>query len=279
MNKPTADDDPTRVLDGWSAPSADPAIDPTRVLDNWNPRSLQDRRRPDPSLPLVEQVQPLTKAVPYDAAPGVPADLDLRGASRHGKWDNKDVTDVEAVVLRSADFGGTQGVAADASWTPQPSRRRAQTAHPRLLDAWQAQAWIGAVKPVFGSVAQVVSTPDGPVVDTFAPHVLLALWRPQSPASPFLERWPERVTLSAVKAEEAGLELLEQLPADALLWLAEHDLDWALIGEAVLLHEPNLRDFQLKELRAFVEAEKQANFDRLNAAYTLPGEGQPLRRI
>jgi len=278
MDKPAEDDDPTRVLDGWSPPAADPTIDPTRVLDGWRAQSPFEPRRPDPRLTLVEQLQPTTQA---DASPpaersALPGDLDLHTASQRGRWDDSDVTDVEPLVLRSADFAAAPDAAADV-WTPQPSRGAAATAHPRLLDQWRPQAWIGAVRRVFDSVAQVVATRDGPVVDTFGPHVLLALWSPQSPAQPFLDRWPLRVCLSAVPIDEAGLELLKYMPDDAALWLSAQDIDWAAVGEAVLLHEPGLRDFQLKELRAFVEAEKQANWDRANAAYR-PGDGGPLQR-
>jgi len=47
----------------------------------------------------------------------------------------------------------------------------------------------------------------------------------------------------------------------------------------VLLHEPGLRDFQLKELRAFVDAERQSTWERANKAYKLPASGQPIERI
>lgn len=277
MDKTPEDDDPTRVLDGWSARTPDPAIDPTRVLDGWRAPSPYEGRRPDPRLTLVEQLQPTTQA---EAVSGerstVPGDLDLHTASQRGRWDTGEVTDVEPLVLHSADFAAPADAAADA-WTPQPGQGSAAPVHPRLLGQWQPQAWIGAVRRVFGSVAQVLSTRDGPVVDTFAPHVLLALWAPQSPSRPFLDRWPQRVLLSAVPGDDAGLELLKHMPADAALWLSEHDIDWAAIGEAVLLHDSGLRDFQLKELRAFVEAEKQANWDRANAAYRR-GDGGALER-
>jgi hypothetical protein len=85
--------------------------------------------------------------------------------------------------------------------------------------------------------------------------------------------------LAAVPADDAGAELLRYLPPDAEVWVTEPDIDWALAGEAVLLHEPGLRDFQLKELRAFVDAEKLANWERLNTAYKLPASGQPIERI
>ncbi len=76
-----------------------------------------------------------------------------------------------------------------------------------------------------------------------------------------------------------GATQRQDLPPDAEIRVGEPEIDWALAGEAVLLHEPGLRDFQLKELRALVEAEKLANCDRLNAAYKLPASGQPIERI
>lgn len=273
------DDDPTRVLDGWRAPAADTAIDPTRVLDGWTAQQAAQSRRGGRPLERIEppptliDVAALTAGRPTRS--GEP-DLDLHTASRRGRWDKDDVTDIEPLVLHSADFAAAQPASADA-WTPEPSHGAAPSPHPRLLAQWQPQAWIGAVKRVFGPVAQVVSTRDGPVVDTFAPHRLVALWAPQSLGKPFLDRWPLRVALSAAPADAAGVELLAFMPDDASLWLAEHDIDWALVGEAVLLHQAGLRDFQLTALRAFVEAEKQADFDRANAAYKpATAAGQPL---
>jgi hypothetical protein len=40
-----------------------------------------------------------------------------------------------------------------------------------------------------------------------------------------------------------------------------------------------LRDFQLKELRAFVEAERLAVWERVNKAYKLSAPGQPIERL
>jgi hypothetical protein len=271
-----AHDDPTRVLDGWQPTAGVPAFDPTRVLDGWKPEKARDARKLDAKLPVIEALRPA-------AAPAAPAMLDDVGlgvATRKSKWNVSDVTDIEAVwkpgsevsqAARQTSLSGEHPAETITVW------RKSDV--PRLLAHWQPGCWVGALKRVFGAVSQLLSTPQGPVVDTFAPHLLLALWPPQGLESPLLSRWPQRLLLSAVQPEDAGEELLKHLPADAELWLAEQDIDWALAGQAVLLHEPGLREFQLKELRAFVDAERQATWDRVNTAYRLPGTGQPLERV
>lgn len=285
MSSKHSDDDLTRVLDGWvpGAGKDDPPIDPTRVLDGWKPGGGRDTAAPDLKLPLVEQLQPQRRAPsrPDPEHSRLPQDLDLNVPTKYSKWDTGDVTDVDA-VWKPADFVARAGQESpiESDWQPgQITTNLRKPAVPRVLAAWKPGAWIGAVKSVFGSVARVVSTPQGPVVDTYPPHVLLALWPPQSVDAPFLDRWPLRVHLSAAHPDDAGAELLKFMPLQAELWLSEHDIDWALAGEAVLLHEPGLRDFQLKELRAFVEAERQATWERVNKAYKLPGAGQPIERI
>jgi hypothetical protein len=265
MSSKNSDDDLTRVLDGWSA-------DAGRVK---TPAQTE--------LPLADEVdaQVQRAARPDPARSRLPDDLDLNVPTRFSKWDNRDVTDVDAVLKPiEAVARSSYGDLDAAPWQPgalSTSVRKPPV--PGVLDAWKPGCWIGAAKNVFGAVASVVSSAQGPVVDTYAPHVLLALWPPQNMQQPFLARWPQRVLLSAVPAEDAGAELLKFLPPGAEVWVTEPDIDWALLGEAVLLHEPGLRDFQLKELRAFVDAEKLAHWERLNKAYKLPASGQPIERI
>jgi hypothetical protein len=282
-SKPSDDEDLTRVLDGWvPGRRGEDLPDPTKVLDGWRPDAGPDGRRPERALPRVDELQPRRHdARPDPAATRLPRDLDLNVPTRYSKWDASDVTDVDAVWKPAEQAARAAGeAAAEGGWQPgaiSTSVRRA--AHPRVLPAWKPGAWIGAMKSVFDSVARVVSTPQGPVVDTYPPHVLLALWEPQNMTAPFLGRWPLRAWLSPVQPEEAGAELLQFLPPEAELWLGEHDIDWGLVGEAVLLHEPGLRDFQLKELRAFVDAERLATWERVNKAYRLPASGQPIERL
>ena len=277
MSDKPSDEDLTRVLDGWvpGAGKGDAPVDPTRVLDGWNPGR--------PAAPgRAEDMQPRRRgARPSADEARLPDGLDLNVPTRYSKWDSSDVTDVDA-VWKPADFVARTAEAdeAEAGWQPgaiSTSVRKPQ--HPRVLSAWKPGAWIGAMRSVFDAVARVVSTAHGPVVDTYPPHVLLALWPPQNMTTPFLARWPQRVLLSPVSPDEAGEELLKYLPPDAELWLGEHDIDWGLVGEAVLLHEPGLRDFQLKELRAFVDGERQATWERANKAYKLPASGQPIERV
>lgn len=278
---PRPDTDPTRVLDGWRPDAGATPFDPTRVLDGWKPEAAHDARRLDTTLPWVDVLAPIAAPAASGTPQGAVLDeLNLGAVARSGKWDVSDVTDIEAVwkpgsdVSRSANESSLRPGLADE---PLTVWRKAGNA--RLLPHWKPGAWVGALRRVFGAVSQVHSTPDGPIVDTFAPHVLLALWPPQGVDMPFLARWPQRLLLSAVHPDDAGEELLKHLPADAELWLAEHDIDWALAGEAVLLHDPGLRDFQLKELRAFVDAEREANWERLNLAYRLPAAEQPIERV
>jgi hypothetical protein len=281
MNTRKPDDDPdlTRVLDGWTpAPGRGAATpDPTRVLDGWKGGRAAVRS------PLPADVQPALRVRPAEAAPAqLPDGLDLRGSARAARrFADDDVVDAvwkpSAQVRQAALDAGAAPAGPD--WQPSRPGAFGPALSPRVLAAWKPGAWIGAVRQVFESVARVVSTPQGPVVDSYPPHVLLALWPPQSPAQPFLDRWPQRIALSAVAREQAPLELLKLVPDGGELWLAEHEIDWVLIGEAVMLHEPALREFQLKELRAFVEAERQATWERANKAYRLPGTGQPLERV
>lgn len=284
MSEKPGNDDLTRVLDGWvpDAGRGDPARDPTRVLDGWKPDLGPRGGGTDAALPTVEELQPTRlPGRPKAEAGGLPQGLDLKVPTRYSKWDTSDVTDVDA-VWRPSDFVARAAEAApdDADWQPgEIGTALHKPAHPRLLRAWKPGAWIGAVKPVFDSVARVVNTPQGPVVDTYPPHVLLALWAPQTMRTPFLDRWPLRALLSAAQPGEAGGELLKYMPPEAELWLDAHDVDWALIGEAVLLHETGLREFQLKELRAFVDAERQLTWERSNKGYQLPATGQPIERI
>ena len=283
MSSKPSDEDLTRVLDGWVPGAGRGAnVDPTRVLDGWRPDAAPGSARSDKPLPPVDELQP-HRAPQRDAVEDatLPKDLNLKVSTRYSKWDTTDVTDVDA-VWKPSDFvaRAAEETAVDATWQPGAITTSVRKAGPaRVLAAWKPGAWVGAVKPVFDSVARVVSTPQGPVVDTYPPHVLLALWAPQNMTTPFLDRWPLRALLSPVAPDDAGAELLKHLPPDAELWLAEHDIDWGLIGEAVLLHETGLRDFQLKELRAFVEAERQATWERANKAYRLPASGQPIERV
>jgi hypothetical protein len=134
---------------------------------------------------------------------------------------------------------------------------------------------------VFDSTTEFLRSADGqPTVQTWPPHRLLLLWPPQRLELPWLGRWPQRVWLSALPADEADEALLDGLPDNALLWLPTggQDIDWVLAAEIVLHHEQALRPFQLEGLRAFIAAEREASYTRLNDDYQQPAPGTAVVR-
>lgn len=170
---------------------------------------------------------------------------------------------------------------AHAHWQPDIDALMLRPAsNPAILSTWRPDAWIGAVREVFEGTTEFVTTANGPVVETYPPHRLVAAWPPQGLNAPLLGRWPTQVRLAAVARETAADLLLAQLPAGATLWVnpAAQDVDWALTAEIVLLHDPTLRPFQIKALRAFVDAEREASFARLNADYVRGTAGAAVSR-
>lgn len=166
--------------------------------------------------------------------------------------------------------------AAQPVWQPDPQALQLRPARdPRLLAQWHGGAWTGAVREVFEGATEFVNAAGGPAVQTYPPHRLLALWPPATAASPLPGRWPQQVRLSAVDAHEAPAALLELVPDGEPLWLQRdaQAVDWALAAEIVLHHEPALRPFQADGLRAFIAAEREASFARLNADYHQPVAG------
>jgi hypothetical protein len=121
------------------------------------------------------------------------------------------------------------------------------------------------------------------VVETYPAQALFALWAPgASNDSPMPGRWPTQVLLGATSPHDAigaaGELLLPLLPADASLWLCDEAIDWALVADLVLHHEPALRPFQMKALRGFAEAERRADFERVNNGYGQIETGRPVQR-
>ncbi|MBC7726342.1 MAG: hypothetical protein H7242_01815, partial [Microbacteriaceae bacterium] len=171
--------------------------------------------------------------------------------------------------------------AAEPVWQPDAQALQLRPVqHPRLLAAWQPGAWTGAVREVFDSTTEFVTSANGPAVETYPPHRLLLLWPPLAIAAPLPARWPQQVRLSAVTARDAPAALADLVPGDALLWL-QTDLgavDWALAAEIALHHEPALRPFQAAGLRAFLAAEREAIYAQLNADYHQPVAGGPVIR-
>jgi len=268
---PDDDFDPTRALDGWRADAPKPptqdASDPTRALDGWNAESGRAApRRAD--LDDVEDV-PVRMVV------------DLPKVDRPRPPSPADFLDVGMSASRAAAAHGEVIDAKESAWQPSKNTLapRARARDPRLLSSWRPGAWLGAMVRVMGPSAEVVESPGGgPVVESFPPHLLLALWAPQSLLNPFVGRWPQQVLFVPVEPADAGDLLLPHIPEEAPLWLAEQDVDWAALGEIALLHQPDLRPFQHQGLRAFIEAQIEAAFKQQNDLYHQPLRGEPVRR-
>ena len=304
-----SDDDPTRALDDFVRrlrPAAAPEDPPDladlvrritpatasppparggrlRSGERWSADDVVDvpqvesRRSPRPTEAPPEVVLP-----PVDAPAAGPVTIDLPAVADAAR---ADVDAIDATLAGASRAAADQFVAdaagAQRHWQPDihaVQQRRA--VNPRLLNAWRPGCWTGAVRDVLDSTTEFVTTPSGPVVETYPPHRLLVAWPPQGLDRPLLGRWPAQVRLSAVPREAAAEVLLAQLPDDALLWVgpAADDVDWGLAAEVVLHHEPALRPFQVNGLRAFVEAERETAFARLNADYEQRATGGAVTR-
>jgi hypothetical protein len=149
----------------------------------------------------------------------------------------------------------------------------------RLVPHWSPGVWVGAVRRVFGPINELVAGEAGVLVDSHPPHSLLVLWKPpgaQAPAQPpFLRRMPWMVSIRALADADAALAvLLAQMPHDARLYLARHDIDWALMAEIVMLTEKNLAPYHHRELQAFVQAERDATRAAISAGYRHDDDGR-----
>ena len=317
MKPAAADDDPTRALDDFvrrMRPSNTPAtgapdlsdlsarLHPERAVtparakggvlrggQRWNADDVEDvpvvalsrqpperGDRPELTLPSVDlRAENLLAAVsPEIELPAIntppPPDLDRLDAATRQASDDV-----------ASQWDSAARAAAQPVWQPDAQALQLRPVqHPRLLAAWQPGAWTGAVREVFDSTTEFVTSANGPAVETYPPHRLLLLWPPLSPAAPRPARWPQQVRLSAVTARDAAAALLAGVPGDAPLWLQTDPgaVDWALAAEIALHHEPALRPFQAAGLRAFLAAEREAAYARLNADYHQPVAGGPVIR-
>lgn len=299
-------DDPTRALDDFvrrmrpGAPAEEPPdlSDLRHKIAPGTPRPRGGRLRSGErwsaddvvDVPLVE-VRPAPRgddAPPEVALPPVPApavgpvtvELPGVGAGAAPATEDFAASMADAARAAAAQFEA-DAAGARVEWQPDIDallERRAR--NPRLLAAWQPGCWVGAVREVIDSATEIVAAPGGPAVETYAPHRLLLVWAPQEGSGAGPGRWPAQARLSAVSREAAADVLLAQLPDDALLWLVPEtrDLDWALAAEIVLHHDPALRPFQVDALRAFVAAEREAVFARLNADYGQVAPGAAVTR-
>jgi hypothetical protein len=280
---------------------APPDDDPTHALDDFvrrlRPAPGRANEAPPDLSDLVARLQPAPPPPPPDAPPPRPAGGRLRSGQTWRADEVEDVEDVAAVVTQqaSAQWQADDDAAAQPVWQPgrQPDGHALQTAPAsaaRLLPLWQPGAWVGALRPVLPGRTALISTPQGPVVESHPALALLVLWPPTAGAARPPGRWPERAVLVPVDehappSPRAGAEpgaLLAQLPDEATLWLlpdATDAADWALAAELVLLHEAGLRPPDIDGLRAFMAAQRDATFARLNDAYqrSTPAGGAALK--
>ncbi len=141
---------------------------------------------------------------------------------------------------------------------------------PRLLVAWQPQAWTALRRHVADASTEVLQTPDGLVVKHHAPQWLCAAWAPQCAEPAPLQRWPELAALvSAETGADASAQLLAELPQESALWATDLETDWGLVAELVLQQDTALRPAQALVLRELVATERQAHVARLKDGYAL----------
>lgn len=271
-----------------------PAFDPTRLLDGWQPAAAPLRPELDLSG-LLTGLQGVASA-PREARldPERVARLKQRG------FEMNDIEDIEVPEIRlpvvedapPVDAAGlaqalraTVALAQSQSEPPRDSpdldlpAAPGPAPEPRLLARWQPGAWVGVRRRALGASTELLNTPDGPLVENHAPQWLLAVWAPQGLEQPLLGRWPEQALLCAAEQPElAARQLLQGLPDEALLWLSELEVDWALLADLVLHHDAALKPYQVQALRALAEAERLASFEQLNRSYEAAAECRPLRR-
>ena len=262
--------DPTRLLDGWkpAQPPAAPELDlgtlglgrsQAAQLDSERIAQLKKRGF---EMTDIEDVEVSEIRMPVVEAP---LEVDLAG--------------VDAVMSAAAGFAQRFDQStgfADLDLSVHPERH---APNPRLLARWQPGAWIAVRRRALGASTEFLNTPDGPLVESRPPQWLMAAWPPQQLDDPVLGRWPELAMLGAAQEPDAAGELLlATLPDQALLWIAELDVDWALLAELVLHQDPGLKPFQVKALRELAEVERLASFEKLNSAYQAAADGRPLRR-
>lgn len=289
--------------------------DPTHALDDFV-RRMRSTAAPHEVAPDLSGLAALLHPAPAAAAtpagtPPEPPPPARGGVLRSGqRWAADAVQDVPVLILPTvaadAPPDGNEGRSAtqaasrlaasqfhaeamDArlpTWQPDPGTLQLRPKqHPRVLAQWQPGAWTGAVRQVLQGSTELITTAQGPVVETHAPQHLLLLWPPQRVDAPLLGRWPGQVRLWASDGGQpdaaAAEALLATLPADARLWLQPDAgaVDWALAAEILLTHDEGLRPHQAEGLRAFIGAEREASFARLNSAYHRPEAGEAVQRV
>ena len=137
----------------------------------------------------------------------------------------------------------------------------------RLVKRYQPGHWIGGLRRAFGPVAEIGESSLFGDLETHPTHYLIALWRPLDIASPFLPRWPSKVSIVTPDPVTAARELLADVPRRARMWVAGPEIDWTLIARIVILGEPGLQAFQHRELQGFIRAERRASLAAISVKY------------
>ncbi len=313
MASTDSDDDPTHALDDFvrrmRAPAAPAPLAPdlSDITTSLRPQAsparprggvLRSGQRWDADdvedVPVVDLPRPAADSgIPQVTLPPVDLRAEQTLAALQPEVDLPQVREapppdgaaLEAATRGARDFAASQWdedslAAGQPVWQPDPVALQLRpAAHPRLPMQWQPQAWVGAVRQVFDSTTELVTTANGPAVETYPPHRLLLLWPPQGDAGP-PGRWPQQAWLLSGPVAQTGPAALALLPDEAPLWLMPDagEVDWALAAELVLHHTAALRPFQIEGLRAFIAAEREAVFARINAGYHQPTPGGPVAR-
>lgn len=253
------DPDLTRALDGWRPDRGPRPSDHElrSLLDGWRPGSGPALRPTAPAAP--DLALDFVATPPRDGAPEALDALGRRVSRGAARWAAAEITDVEL------------------DWQPAPTVAPVPS-HPRLLAGWQPGAWLVAEREVSPARTELRDGPHGPVVEVFPALRLAAWWPPADDAAP-LPRWPWRAALLAVEPESLPAALVGALPGDAPVHRIPPALvDWALVGQLVRLHETGLPAHQFEALQQFVDAEREAQFRRLNDDYHRPAPGAAVEQ-
>jgi hypothetical protein len=135
----------------------------------------------------------------------------------------------------------------------------------RLTRTYQAGDWVGAFRKVFGPLVEW--SDQHSELENHPPHYLAALWRPTSLRTPFLPRWPFKLTLVQPDPVAAVRDMLLEIPVTQRLWLARRQVDWALMAEIAMVGETELVPFQYRGLQAFVQAERHKTLAEISLHY------------
>lgn len=135
---------------------------------------------------------------------------------------------------------------------------RFATLSKRLLARPRPDAWLGLVIRAFPAAGE---TGEGP------PHWLVAGWHADDDG--LVPRLPEFAAIASPDRDRALAELLVHLPPEAPVHLVTPErVDAALVAEMVLAVDRHLQPWHRAGLTAFVEAQREADRERIRARYT-----------